>query len=155
MLCYSIKFFEIFLTQLNQTIAALVERSAEERRLLEEEHNVKVTGTMNQLESAGRKLRKLEAEKALTVSNYKEADALRLKNSDLEEKIKRQDQYMKSRLLKDKTNIHSNALCAPVPSEPSHRPPSARALTLTTGTGTVTTASVVPHGDVRVIKAMR
>jgi hypothetical protein len=141
---------------MNQTITALVESKAEEKRLLEEECTAKVTAAMNQLEAAGRKLRKLEAEKALSVSNCKEAEALKLKNSDLEEKIRRQDHYMKSRLLKDKTNLHSSssALCAPVPSEPSYRPPSARALSLTAGP-TAATAAAAPLGDGRAVKTMR
>lgn len=152
------KLIDTLYPQLNQTITALVESKAEEKRLLEEECLAKVTAVMIQYESAGRKLRKLEAEKALTTSNYKEFEALKLKNSDLEEKIRRQDQYMKSRLLKDKSNLHSSALCAPVPSEPSYRPPSARALTLTAGphsTTTTSTAPTAPQGDVRAVKTMR
>lgn len=142
---------------MNQTITALVESKAEEKRLLEEECASRVATAMNQLESAGRKLRKLEAEKALTVSNCKESEALKLKNSDLEEKIRRQDQYMKSRLLKDKTNYHSSALCVPVPSEPSCRPPTARALTLTAvSTSTTSTAApTAPQGDVRSMRTIR
>lgn len=51
---------------------------------------------------------KNEVKNKIKTNNLKEIDTLKLKNIELEEKIKRQDSYMKNRLLKDKTNSYGN-----------------------------------------------
>ncbi len=47
---------------------------------------------------------KLEAEKEKYLISRREIDTIRAKNMELEDKIQRQEQYMKNRLLKDRTN---------------------------------------------------
>jgi DNA repair exonuclease SbcCD ATPase subunit len=50
------------------------------------------------------KLQKLESERSSYVANKREIDTAKAKIVELEDKIRRQDHYMKSRLLKDRTN---------------------------------------------------
>ncbi len=49
-----------------------------------------------------------EAEKDKYICHKREVDVLKVKMKEYEDKIRRQVQYMKSRLLKDKTNTHSS-----------------------------------------------
>ena len=50
------------------------------------------------------KVQSLEAERENHLLHKRDIDALRARNIELEDKIKRQDQYMKNRLLKDRSN---------------------------------------------------
>ncbi len=64
-------------------------------------------------ESAQLRVSKLETEKDMTISHRRDADILRAKNVELEEKIKRLEQQTKTRLLKDRTNLmHPEAISA-------------------------------------------
>jgi hypothetical protein len=99
-----------------------------EMNRIESESRTEVLCAKEEADTLSKKVKKLEEERDLTLSYRKDLDIFRLKNTELEEKIKRQDQYLKSRLLKDKTNYNSSSLCTPEPSEPCYRPPSARAI---------------------------
>ena len=127
---------------------ALLESSAADRRALEEERRADISRNKLEIEELMKKFRGLEKEKDMLLLQRNEMDILRVKNCELEEKIKRQDQYMKSRLLKDKSNF-GNSLCAPEPSEPSYRPPTSRALAVMNDSGTTLTTVAAPTGDVR------
>lgn len=152
------------------SIVTLTETAAKENKRVQEVYRAELARFKAEAESAIKKARKLEAEREVHLTQLKEMELLRVTSSELEDKIKRQDQYMKSRLLKDKTNMSSSAQCPPEPSEPSYRPPSARALAFAASTGTSTGAGAgtapltVPSGDVRsaqvtdkghTVKAMR
>jgi hypothetical protein len=50
------------------------------------------------------RVQKLEQEKEKLLISRRDMDQLKAKNMELEDKIHRQDQYMKNRLLKDRTN---------------------------------------------------
>ena len=132
---------------------ALLETSAADSRALQEEHRVDICRSKLEVEGLVKKLRGLEKEKDMLLLQKNDMDLLRVKNCELEEKIKRQDQYMKSRLLKDKSNF-SNSLCAPEPSEPSHRPPTSRALAVMNDTGAAPTAIAIPPGDVKTLQVV-
>ncbi len=56
------------------------------------------------LESTLQKLKRIESDRDRNLSERREHDILKAKYATLEDKIKRQEAYMKSRLLKDKTN---------------------------------------------------
>ena len=119
----------VYLSQLNQKMEALLESAAVDSKALQEERRADNSRNKLEVEGLVKKLRVLEKEKDLLLLQRNETDLLKVKNGELEEKIKRQDQYMKSRLLKDKGNF-GNSLCAPEPSEPSYRPPTSRALSV-------------------------
>ena len=51
------------------------------------------------------RVKKLESERSTLNSFKREMDTLKARNQELEDKIKRQEQYMKNRLLKDRGNI--------------------------------------------------
>lgn len=140
------------------SIVTLTETATKENKRVQEVYRAELARFKSEAESAIKKARKLEAEREVHLLQLKEMDLLRVTSSELEDKIKRQDQYMKSRLLKDKTNMSSSAQCPPEPSEPSYRPPSARALAFVASTGTSTGAGnaplTVPSGDVRLSMGM-
>jgi hypothetical protein len=56
------------------------------------------------LENTNQKLKRAETERDRTLSDRREHDILKAKYATLEDKIKRQEAYMKSRFLKDKSN---------------------------------------------------
>lgn len=56
------------------------------------------------LENTNEKLKRVETERDRTLSDRREHDILKAKYATLEDKIKRQEAYMKSRFLKDKSN---------------------------------------------------
>ena len=101
------------------------------------------------------RLSKMEAERDVNASYQKDIVTLKMKNADLEEKIKRQVQYMKSRLLKDKSNINSTSLYAPEPSEPSYRPPSARAIAIAATAASMTGPTTEVRASGPSVKSMR
>ena len=171
-LCQLSKLFLCFRLgyQMQVSIVTLSETSAKENKRVQEVYRAELTRFKTEAENAIKKARNLEAEREVHLTQLKGMELLRVTSSELEDKIKRQDQYMKSRLLKDKTNLSSSAQCAPEPSEPSYRPPSARALAFaastgtSTGTGTGIAPLTNPSGDVRpsqviekghTVKAMR
>lgn len=140
---------------------ALLDSSAVDNRALQEERRADITQNKLVVDGLMKKLRGLEKEKEMLLLQQNDMELLRVKNSELEEKIKRQDQYMKSRLLKDKSNF-GNSLCAPEPSEPSYRPPSSRALAVMNDSGAVagagaalmTTAASTVGGDARTLQVI-
>ena len=117
-----------FFLQLIQSLKAITESAAADMRKVKEEARKEVLAMRAEADTTAKIVRKLEAERDSNLFLQKDFDTLKLKNEELQEKIKRQDQYMKSRLLKDKTNFNSTSLCTPEPSDPIYRPPSARAI---------------------------
>lgn len=77
------------------------------------------------------RLQRLEADKEMSQLSRRDSDILRIKNQELEEKIRRLEQQSKSRMLRDKTNtiqcpemtLGSDA--TPLVSKPSIAPPTA------------------------------
>ena len=58
---------------------------------------------LNECDAA--RIKKLESDRS-TVSQFKrEMDTIKARNLELEDKIKRQEQYMKNRLLRDRSNV--------------------------------------------------
>lgn len=134
---------------------ALLESSAVDNRALQEERRADISQNKLVVDGLMKKLRGLEKEKEILLLQQNDMELLRVKNSELEEKIKRQDQYMKSRLLKDKSNI-GNSLCAPEPSEPSYRPPTSRALAVMndSGAGAALMTTAASTGDARTLQVI-
>lgn len=132
-----------------------MESSAVDNRALQEERRADITQNKLVVDGLMKKLRGLEKEKEMLLLQQNDMELLMVKNSELEEKIKRQDQYMKSRLLKDKSNI-GNSLCAPEPSEPSYRPPTSRALAVMndSGAGAAPMTTTASTGDARTLQAI-
>lgn len=132
---------------------ALLESAAVDSRALQEERRADNSRNKLEVEGLVKKLRVLEKERDLLLLQRNETDLLKVKNGELEEKIKRQDQYMKSRLLKDKSNF-GNSLCAPEPSEPSYRPPTSRALAGMNDSSAALMPTAAPTADVRTFQAV-
>mmetsp|Transcript_9124 Transcript_9124/g.8992 ORF Transcript_9124/g.8992 Transcript_9124/m.8992 type:complete len:405 (-) Transcript_9124:173-1387(-) len=123
---------EVFQTSqgLSATNEGLLQETLGEKELEMSNLNMSIKKLIQNSEDDFKKIFQYENEKEVKACQQKEIDFLKLKNAELDEKIKRQDSYMKSRLLKDKTNVNPNALCTPEPSASCYRPPSARALAL-------------------------
>jgi hypothetical protein len=111
---------------LSATNEGLLQETLGEKELEMSHLNMTIKKLIQNSEDDFKKIFQYENEKEVKACQQKEIDFLKLKNAELDEKIKRQDSYMKSRLLKDKTNVNPNALCTPEPSASCYRPPSAR-----------------------------
>ena len=66
----------------------------------------------SQMTAQQQSLLRLESEREKFTVHRKEVDVLNLKLKSYEDKIKRQEQYMKSRLLKDRSNMCVVPPCA-------------------------------------------
>jgi hypothetical protein len=64
------------------------------------------------VESANRRIQRLESERDHLTSALKEMNAVQKKNQELEDKIRRQEAYMKSRLLRDRSNLQTQLLAS-------------------------------------------
>lgn len=101
------------------------QRSTAEARLREREEHWKMEAMkMERMNEALRlRVQGLEAERENHLLHKRDIDALRARNLELEDKIKRQDQYMKNRLLKDRSNTLHGPENNPSTAKPA-RPPS-------------------------------
>lgn len=88
------KSHEEFVINSKNTLESREEHWKDEARRLEK---------LNENDAA--RIRKYEAERANLSQSKREMDSLRARNKDLEDKIKRQEQYMKNRLLRDRGNL--------------------------------------------------
>lgn len=141
--------------QLKQNLKSFMENSVVNEKKVKDESLAAALLIKADADLVLLKLSKMEAEREVNASYQKDIMTLKMKNADLEEKIKRQDQYMKNRLLKDKSNFNSAALCTPAPSESSYRPPSARAIADAATAATITAPSTEIRASGPSVRAMR